>query len=164
MAPEATDRKSTAILFVCLGNICRSALAEGIVRNLAEERGLADMLTIDSAGTGSWHVGEPPDSRAIAKAAQYVIDISEQRGRQVAQEDFDRFDLMLAMDGSNLQTLHARSPNSCRAGLNLFMDYTVGRNEDVPDPYYGGPDGFETVFRMIERGGAALLDGIKGAR
>ena len=115
-------------------------------------------LTFDSAGTGDWHVGDPPDSRAIAKAAQHEIDISGQRGRQVAAADFDDFDLMLAMDRSNLQTLADRAPVSHGAGLYLFMDYTLGRNEDVPDPYYGGPEGFDLVFRMIEEGGDALLE------
>lgn len=157
MTSETTDRKPASILFVCLGNICRSALAEGIFRNLAGGIGMDNRLAIDSAGTGSWHVGDPPDSRAIAKAAQYDVDISGQRARQVCEEDFDRFDLILAMDRSNLRTLADRAPASCSAGIFLFMDYTLDRDEDVPDPYYGGPEGFEKVYRMIEEGGKSLF-------
>ncbi|MEX3011745.1 low molecular weight protein-tyrosine-phosphatase [Hoeflea sp. TYP-13] len=158
MAANQPDSKTRAILFLCLGNICRSALAEGILRDLAVTGGKEGLLTIDSAGTGGWHVGEAPDPRAISKAAEHGVDISGQRGRQVGRDDFDRFDLILAMDRSNLETLRARAPGTHRAELHQFMVYTQGRNEDVPDPYYGGPEGFETVYRMLKKGCLALLD------
>jgi len=157
MAPEPTNRKPTAILFVCLGNICRSAMAEGIFRKLAAKDGRDAGLVIDSAGTGSWHVGKPPDLRAIAKAREHGIDIAGQRGRQVASADFQHFDLMLAMDRSNLETLLARAPASHHARIHLFLSHATGRNADVPDPYYGGPEGFEQVYRMIEDAGTELL-------
>ncbi len=158
MGPESTDRKSTSVLFVCLGNICRSAMAEGVFRTLAAKRGRAGNLIVDSAGTGSWHIGNPPDSRAIAKAREHGIDISGQRGRQVGPEDFARFDLMLAMDRSNLETLRSRAPVAHHAHIAMFMPYAGGRDEEVPDPYYGGPEGFEEAYRMIEMAGTALLD------
>ena len=158
MAPEPSDRKPTAILFVCLGNICRSAMAEGVFRNLAEKDGRDEGLVIDSAGTGSWHVGKPPDPRAIAKAREHGIDIAGQRGRQVASDDFQRFDLMLAMDRSNLETLLARAPAARHADIQLLMSHVTGRDAEVPDPYYGRPEGFEQVYRMIEAAGTALLD------
>ena len=158
MGPIPADRKPTAILFVCLGNICRSAMAEGIFRTLATARGCEDGLIIDSAGTGNWHVGKPPDSRAVSKAHEHGIDISGQRGRQVAAADFDRFDLVLAMDRANLETLRARAPAVHHAHLQLFMSFASGRDVEVPDPYYGGPGGFEQVYRMIEAGGTTLLD------
>ena len=155
MALDNPDGKPRAILFVCLGNICRSALAEGVFRQLAAARDIE--VAIDSAGTGSWHIGEAPDPRAIDKAAEYGVDISKQRGRQVSAGDYDRFDLILAMDRSNLETLRARAPKNARAELHQFMPYALGRDADVPDPYYGGPEGFETVYRMLEEGCAAIL-------
>lgn len=158
MGPETNKHKPTSILFVCLGNICRSAMAEGIFRDQASKRGCSEELMIDSAGTGSWHVGNPPDSRAVAKALEHGIDISGQRGRQVGPEDFGRFDLILAMDRSNLETLEVRAPARHRAQVALFMAYANGQEKEVPDPYYGGPEGFEQVFRMIEAASSALLD------
>ena len=143
----------TRILFVCLGNICRSPLAEGILRAQAADR--PDM-EIDSAGTAAWHVGKAPDPRSIATAARHGIDISSLRARQVCTEDFSRFDLILAMDAANLADLQARAPAGAPARLRRFLD------RDVPDPYYGGADGFADVHEMLERGCAALLAELAG--
>lgn len=141
------------VLFVCLGNICRSPLAEGLFRMLAQEAGLSGRFTIESAGTGAWHAGNPPDPRSIDIAARHGIDISAQRARQVVAEDFQRFGTILAMDRDNLAALKSRSDGGA-AQLRLLLD-TPAR--DVPDPYYGGPDGFEHVFQMVRAGCADLL-------
>ncbi|MCX2725025.1 low molecular weight protein-tyrosine-phosphatase [Roseibium salinum] len=137
-----------SVLFVCLGNICRSPLAEGVFRALAEEAGVADRLLIDSAGTGAWHAGNPPDPRSIAIAATYGIDLSAQRARQVRADDFSAFDTIVAMDGSNLSTLKSRT-GAGTARIRLLLDNPA---RDVPDPYYGGPDGFEQVYRLVRDG------------
>lgn len=147
-----------AILFVCLGNICRSPLAEGAFRAVAEERGLADALEIDSAGVGAWHVGAPPDPRSVATARRHGIDISTQSARQIAPGDFARFDLLLGMDGSNVEALRARAPADVRGQIDLFSAYAAGSGSDVPDPYYGGDDGFDTVYRMIREASEVLAD------
>jgi protein-tyrosine phosphatase len=142
-----------SVLFVCLGNICRSPLAEGIFRALVEEAGLQDRFAIDSAGTGAWHVGNPPDPRSIGVAGRHGIDITGQRARQVRPEDFHRFGTIVAMDRDNLAALEAKAGASS-VTLRLLLDEPP---QDVPDPYYGGPDGFEEVYRMIRSGGEALL-------
>lgn len=160
MAPAVTDGKSSSILFVCLGNICRSPMAEGVFRSLVRESGLDRTMTIDSAGTGAWHVGDPPDPRAVAKAAEHGVDISDQRARQFADSDFKRFDLILAMDESNLETLKLRSPGPLAAGVHRFMEFALNKPADIPDPYYGGADGFETVYRMLEAGCSSILERI----
>lgn len=159
MADTLSLNGTGSVLFVCLGNICRSPLAEGIFRSMAEKNGLDEIL-VDSAGTGSWHVGAPPDPRSIAKAEAHGIDISNQRARAVRADDFDRFDLVLAMDRSNLKTLRALAPVRRRARIHGFMSLALDRAEDVPDPYYGEHDGFETVFRMLSEGCAALQRGM----
>lgn len=144
----------TAILFVCLGNICRSPLAEGVLRDRAARAGRADRLVISSAGTGAWHVGKRPDPRSIEVAARHGIDLTGQRARQVDVEDFSRFSLILAMDDSNLrdlQDLRARAPATAGARVRRFLD------RDVPDPYYGGPGGFEAVYDMLAEGCDRLL-------
>ncbi|WP_067224447.1 low molecular weight protein-tyrosine-phosphatase [Stappia indica] len=148
----------TAILFVCLGNICRSPLAEGILRHRIEAAGLSATISVDSAGTASWHTGRSPDPRSIAVAARNGIDLTSQRARQVAPADFTRFDMILAMDADNLTELRARSPAGSRTQLRRFL----GR--DVPDPYYGGPDGFDHVFRMLDEGCAALVSELSASR
>ncbi|MFP5076757.1 low molecular weight protein-tyrosine-phosphatase [Rhizobium sp. YIM 134829] len=146
------------ILFVCLGNICRSPMAEGIARHLAEQADCAQPLQFDSAGTGRWHLGDPPDPRAIATAARKGVDIAALRGRQVAAQDFARFDLILALDRSNLAALRAKAPAGAKARLALFLEETLGRAEDVPDPYFGAEDGFETVYTMLFEGCSALIE------
>lgn len=144
------------ILFVCLGNICRSPLAEGVFQDLIDTAGLTGEFTVDSAGTGPWHVGNPPDERSIAVAARHGIDISGQRARTVEAADFVTFDAILAMDGNNLKTLTAmaRQPS---AEIRLLLN-TPPR--DVPDPYFGGPEGFQDVFRLIHSGCETFLDSI----
>ena len=151
-----------AVLFVCTGNICRSPTAEGAFRALLEANGLAESVTVDSAGTGSWHVDEPPDARASEAALRRGIDIADQRARQVREEDFDRFDLILAMDESHFQQLQSLCPDGQRHRLRLFLDFAPALGtRDVPDPYYGGPDGFEIVLDMIEAASAGLLAEIR---
>lgn len=150
-------KPQTAILFVCLGNICRSPLAEGIFRAVVEERGETPDFTIDSAGTGAWHVGSAPDPRSIAIAARYGVAIGGQQARKVRPDDFDRFDLILGMDRSNVDDL--RQLAGVQAGkVYLFTDFALGTPRDVPDPYYGGADGFENVYRMIREASEALAD------
>ena len=145
-----------SILFVCLGNICRSPLAEGVFRSVIEENGSEAEFTIDSAGTGAWHVGNPPDPRSIAIASKYGIDIGRQRARKVAHEDFRRFDLLLGLDRSNVDDLKARAPVEARGKVHMFLDYAGLGQVDVPDPYYGGDSGFEIVYRMIREASEAL--------
>ena len=133
-----------SVLFVCLGNICRSPMAEGAFRAVAGR----SHVKIDSAGTGSWHVGRPPDPRAQAAARAVGVDISGLRARQVQAEDFDRFDLILALDNSNLRDLHRLRGG--RGRLALLLDYVPGREGgDVADPYYGGPDDFALAWTEI---------------
>ena len=151
-----------AVLFVCTGNICRSPTAEGVFRTLLEANGLAGSVAVESAGTGNWHIGEPPDDRAREAALRRGIDIADQRARQVQVEDFDRFDLVLAMDESHYQQLRRLCPEGQRHRLRLFLDFAPALGtRDVPDPYYGGPDGFETVLDMIEAASAGLLAEIR---
>lgn len=152
--------RATRILFVCLGNICRSPLAEGIFADVAAARGAAGRYVVDSAGTGAWHLGSPPDPRSIAVAARHGIDISGQRARRVAVEDFRRFDLILAMDRSNLADLRALEPSGTTARVALFLEFAGGGATDVPDPYYGGADGFGQVYRMLREASERLVEAL----
>ncbi|MFT4183430.1 MAG: low molecular weight protein-tyrosine-phosphatase [Rhizobium sp.] len=145
------------ILFVCAGNICRSPLAEGIFRHLVDEAGRGPEFQIDSAGTGGWHQGERPDRRSIATAAGHGVDISGQRARRIETADFDRFDLILAMDQDNLKNLQKAAPADALGRLHLFNAFALGRNTDIPDPYYGGHEDFEAVYTMLLAGCSALL-------
>lgn len=145
-----------AILFVCLGNICRSPLAEGVFRHVADANGFAGRLLIDSAGTGGWHIGSPPDPRSVEVAKRNGIDISGQTCREVTDADFARFDMILGMDCSNVDELVARAPDGAGDRVGLFMDVALGRAEEVPDPYYGGASGFDDVYRMILTASRAL--------
>lgn len=147
----------TAILFVCLGNICRSPLAEGILSHRVDAAGLSAAVSVESAGTASWHTGKTPDPRSIAVAARNGIDLTSQRARQVAPADFETFDMILAMDDDNLAELRARATAGSRAEIRRFLDH------DVPDPYYGGPEGFDHVFRMLDEGCAALVSELSGS-
>jgi protein-tyrosine phosphatase len=147
------------ILFVCMGNICRSPTAEGVFRRLVEERAPDLDLEIDSAGTHDYHVGEPPDRRAIAAASRRGIDLGRLRARQVEDADFERFDLIVAMDRLNRESLLERSPAGRHERIRLFMEFAGRREvEDVPDPYYGGPVGFEQVLDLAEDAAAGLLE------
>jgi protein-tyrosine phosphatase len=144
------------LLFVCLGNICRSPTAEGVMRALIRERGLEDRIEVDSAGTGGWHVGAPPDARATEAARRRGI-VLEGAARRFSVEDFDRFDVILAMDSENLRDLRALAPDDeARAKVRLLR----GPGLDVPDPYYGGADGFENVLDHVEEACRRLLDEI----
>ncbi|AXK65923.1 MULTISPECIES: low molecular weight protein-tyrosine-phosphatase [Burkholderia] len=148
-----------AICFVCLGNICRSPTAEGVMRHQVDAAGLTDRIAIDSAGTGDWHVGEPPDTRAQAAAHTRGYDLSALRARQVSAADFERFDLLLAMDEANLAELHRRCPPQHRDKVRLLMEFAPGAAEtEVADPYFGGAQGFEQVLDQVERACAGLLD------
>ena len=153
-----SDQPRTAILFVCLGNICRSPLAEGIFRQAVVEAGAAERFKIDSAGTGAWHVGSPPDPRSIEVAARHGIDLTGQRARQLAADDFARFDLLLGMDRSNVETMKAAAPAAFAKGIHLFGTYATGRPFEVPDPYYDRGDGFERVYRMLREASDRLVD------
>jgi protein-tyrosine phosphatase len=146
------------VLFVCLGNICRSPTAEGVFRAAAERAGVAQHVRIDSAGTGDWHIGEPPDRRAIAAARQHGIELAHLRARQVEGADFARFDWILAMDRSNLASLVAMRPASYRGHLGLFLDFAPELGvAEVPDPWTGGPHDFARVLDLVEHASAALL-------
>lgn len=137
------------ILFVCMGNICRSPTAEGILRTKLDAAGLAEAVTLDSAGTGDWHVGKAPDSRAIQAAAGRGYDITGLRARQVTTDDFQRFDLILAMDQDNLAWLEQLCPDQ-GAVPELFLARQGLAVDEVPDPYYGGAAGFERVLDLLE--------------
>ena len=150
------------VLFVCLGNICRSPTAEGVFRHKLRAAGLEGQVQVDSAGTGDWHVGKAPDSRTRQAAQRRGYDLSAQRARQVEVADFQRFDLILAMDKSNLRNLEALRPGDARADLDLYLRRFDLALEEVPDPYYGGEDGFEQVLDLIEQASDALLVEIKG--
>lgn len=146
------------VLFVCLGNICRSPTAQGIFQRRVDESPLRDRIVIDSAGTGDWHIGRPPDSRMQEAASNRGYDLSPLRARQVSPEDFHRFDLILAMDRSNLADLQAIRPQQANAELRLFLDYATGATiKEVPDPYYGGEDGFYQVIDLVEDAADGLL-------
>ncbi|HVO15677.1 MAG TPA: low molecular weight protein-tyrosine-phosphatase [Alphaproteobacteria bacterium] len=146
------------ILFVCTGNICRSPTAEGVFRKLVAEAGLDDAVAVDSAGTHGYHVGEPPDERSCAAALRRAVDITAQRARRVSRADFAEFDLILAMDRDHFRALRAMAPQGAAERVRLFLDYAPELGvKDVPDPYYGGPDGFEDVLDLIETAAEKLL-------
>ena len=147
------------VLFVCTGNICRSPTAEGVFRAYAEKENLP--VRVDSAGTHDYHAGEPPDLRATAHARNRGYDISGLRARQVVPGDFGAFDLLLAMDRGHLEFLQCMSPQEHRHKLRLFLEFAGQGNADVPDPYYGGPGGFEQVLDMVEAASRGLLDHVR---
>jgi len=152
---------SFSILFVCMGNICRSPTAEGVFADFARRHAPELVLRIDSAGTHDYHVGDTPDRRAVAAAARRGIDLSRQRARQIADDDFERFDLIIAMDRLNREVLRDRASPQARDRIRLLLEFAgrdAGADEvDVPDPYYGGPVGFEHVLDLIEEASEGLL-------
>ena len=148
----------TRILFVCMGNICRSPTAEGVAKHFINNKKLFDIVEVDSAGTHGYHVGDPPDARTRQAALRRGIDLSAKRARQVRPEDFERFDLLLAMDHDNLDLLRRACPRHFLGKTDLFMHYSTGfAADEVPDPYYGGRDGFELVLDMAQHGVKGLL-------
>ena len=164
-AAERVERKKTPVnrnerrvLFVCMGNICRSPTAEGVFRKLVAERSPGFAVHIESAGTHAYHVGNPPDPRAISAAERRGVDLSGQRARRVTVEDFGRFDLVLAMDELNRETLLELCPPEQHERVRLLLEFAphVGRR-DVPDPYYGGSNGFEHVLDLVEEAAKGLL-------
>lgn len=159
--PGARADRTHRVLFLCMGNICRSPTAEAVFRKLAGEAG--DLrIEIDSAGTHDYHVGDPPDARAIAAAARRGVDLSPLRARQLEAADFERFDLVLAMDDRNVRDALAFAPVHARERLRLFLDYAPGAPlREVPDPYYGGPSGFEEVLDLVEAASRGLLDTLR---
>ena len=146
-----------SILFVCLGNICRSPLAEGVFRAALQAAEPGVDVRLDSAGTGGWHAGSAPDPRSVAIAARHGIDISRQKARKVTAEDFRRFDLIFGMDRSNVEDLSRLAHAEARERVHLFLDYAGMTGGEVPDPYYGGPDGFANVYRMIREASEAIV-------
>lgn len=151
-----------SVVFVCMGNICRSPTAEAVFRHYVEDAGLAESILIDSAGTHDYHIGEPPDLRAQRAAGRRGYEMGALRGRQVEEGDFRRFDYVLAMDRANLAILQRLAPPESRARVQLFLDYA--RHHDgceVPDPYYGGAEGFERVLDMAEDAAQGLLQHIR---
>jgi len=161
---NASDSTRTSVLFVCLGNICRSPLAEGIFLHLVHEAGLTDRFEIDSAGTGAWHVGERPDARASMVASKHGVHL-DSRARQITSDDLDRFDYVIAMDRENLRNIERLADASgTDAEVHLLREYDNSADGDeVPDPYYGGASGFETVYEMVHRSCQNLLDQLKAA-
>jgi protein-tyrosine phosphatase len=154
--------EATSVLFVCLGNICRSPLAEGVLRHLVRERGLDDRIRVDSAGTGAWHVGEGPDPRSVDVARRNGVAL-EGTARQLQPDDLHAFDWVIAMDRDNLRRIEAirdRGDGPARVALLRDFDPSPG-NGEVPDPYYGGPGGFDDVYGMVRRSVEALLDRIE---
>ena len=154
MAPERIE-----VLVVCTGNICRSPTGEGVLRQLALQRGLADRISVRSAGTHDYHVGECPDARTMRHARGRGYDLSAQRAMQVAPAHFREFDYILAMDRTHLRLLRGMAPKDASARLGLFLEASASwKGQDVPDPYYGGPEGFDLVLVMVEEAAARWLD------
>ena len=150
------------VLFVCLGNICRSPTAEGVLRHQLQIAGLAERVHVASAGTGDWHVGKAPDSRTCKAALARGYDLSAQRAQQVKAAHFAEYDLILAMDESNLGHLRTLRPHTAKGELDLFLRRYGAALDEVPDPYYGGADGFEQVLDLIEAACRELVVEIKG--
>jgi len=153
------------VLFVCMGNICRSPMAEGLFRKAVREAGLEDLVEIDSAGTHAYHVGSPPDPRAQQAIRRRGVDISDLRGRKVTDADFERFDYILPMDGDNYDRLVERAPAQHRGKIRRLLSFSRKYpNLDVVDPYYGGPQGFEENLDMIEDAVQGLIRDIQARR
>jgi protein-tyrosine phosphatase len=152
------NSNKVGVIFVCMGNICRSPTAEAVFRNYVEKAGLLERIHIDSAGTHNYHIGDPPDARTQHAARRRGYDMSKLRGRQVEAEDFLRFDYVLAMDEANLAILTQLRPDGAPSHLGLFLEFAERHRErEVPDPYFGGTDGFERVLDMVEDAANGLL-------
>ena len=145
------------ILFVCLGNICRSPSAHGIFETLVAQAGADSWIEVDSAGTAAYHIGKSPDPRSVQAAKKRGYDLSHLRARQVTEEDFDTFDFILAMDRENLANIQAMRPKGSKAKVRLFLEYGQCVEQEGPDPYYGGDAGFEHVLDLVENASTGLL-------
>jgi len=152
------------VVFVCLGNICRSPLAEGAFRHHVERAGLSHAFEIDSAGTAGYHAGEPPDPRSVQEAHRQGVDISRQRSRKLVASDLDQFDYVLAMDRSNQRNIQTLAKGAVRAEIGLMLAEGRSSRTEVPDPYYGGDQGFSAVWKMVDVATAALLERIRTER
>ena len=151
-----------SVLFVCLGNICRSPTAHAVFQSMVDSEGLSQQIAVDSAGTGDWHLGHTPDQRTSSVASERGYDMSELRSRLVEAEDFNRFDYIIAMDNENLSNLYAMRPRDYQGQLGLFLDYSQQSEQtEVPDPYYGGDNGFAMVLDLVEEASAGLLAHIR---
>lgn len=148
----------TSILFVCLGNICRSPLAEGLFRHHVERLKLTDRFVIDSAGTGGWHEGEGPDRRSVAVAARYGVDISAQKARKLRMEDFERFDLILGLDRQNIIDINRLHMITHPSRVALYLEEAQDLKRDVPDPYYGDHRDFEAVYKLCDQASQKLIE------
>jgi protein-tyrosine phosphatase len=156
------EDKMIRVLFVCMGNICRSPTAQGVFRHLVEQEGLSHLIMTDSAGTIDYHAGKPPDRRARETALRRGLDLSDLRARQAKAADFDAFDYVIAMDRDNYADLLELCSAEQQAKLHLFLDFAPHlEHREVPDPYYGGPAGFERVFDMVEQASRGLLARIR---
>ena len=155
---DGGEKTQISVLFVCMGNICRSPTAEGVFRYHAEQAGMLEQLDIDSAGTHAYHTGEPADRRARAAAERRGMSLDGIFARRVSSEDYERFDYIIAMDEDNLARLHDESPEEHRSKLCLFLEFGGGDEREVPDPYYGGAAGFERVLDLVEEASRGLLE------
>lgn len=154
--------KKVSVLFVCMGNICRSPTAEGMFRKHVEDAGLSDRIRIESAGTHAYHVGAPPDHRSQAAAARRGVRLAHIRARRISEADFENFDYIFAMDKDNLGELLELAPEQHREKVTLFLDFAgTGRTAEVPDPYYGGASGFDLVLDLVEQASERLLQRIR---
>jgi protein-tyrosine phosphatase len=150
------------VLFVCTGNICRSPTADGVLRKMVTDRGLADVVEVDSAGTHDYHVGEPPDDRSQEHARKRGYELSTLRARQVHPNDFAHFDLILALDDGHLKILQSLGPPNYKSRIHRFTEFcTRHKSHDVPDPYYGGAEGFERVLDLVEDGCEGIMGHIR---
>lgn len=150
-----------SVLFVCMGNICRSPIAQGTFEELLRREGLEDKVFVDSAGTGAWHVGDPPDPRARESAGNRGLDLNEQRARQITPEDCQKFDYVISMDRDNHESVSGLCRRS-KAEVRLLLEYAPDLSQqEVPDPYFGGPDGFEHVLDLVEEAVRGLLDDVR---
>ncbi len=160
--PEYLETQKLRVLFVCMGNICRSPTAEGVFRKLLQEEGVEDWFEVDSAGTHAYHIGSPPDERAQKAALACGIDLGNIRARKVHPDDFESFDHILVMDQENYDTLIYACPKAHSHKVKLFLEYAPGlRIEEVPDPYYGGSKGFENVLYLIEQASVGFLNSVR---
>ena len=157
---QTTESPTIKVLMVCLGNICRSPTAHGVFQQRVREQGLHERISVDSAGTANYHIGEPPDGRTVGAALKRGYDLQHLRARQVTQQDFQNYHYILAMDHSNLRDLSLRCPPNEHHKLRLFMSFGPAGTDAVPDPYYSGPEGFELVLDLVEGAADGLLQHI----